>query len=232
MAMSMLSHGAGPGKGRDGATGCYGRSPMATGRPRTSGNGKGRPTSGARRDPLDVSAEVDAILRAIGEDPSREGLRRTPERVSRSLADLTAGTRMDPRTVLNGAVFASDTDEMVVVKDIEVYSLCEHHLLPFFGRAHVAYLPAGRIVGLSKLARMVDVFARRLQVQERLTAQIASAVDQALKPLGVGVLIEAQHLCMMMRGVAKQRSSAVTSCMLGRFRSDAKTRQEFLHIVR
>jgi GTP cyclohydrolase I len=178
-----------------------------------------------------LAAPVEAILRAIGEDPSREGLRRTPLRVARAYRDLTAGYAQDAGELLRGAVFESDTDEMVIVKDIEVYSLCEHHLLPFFGRAHVAYLPRGRIVGLSKLPRVVDVYARRLQVQERLTTQIATAVSEALTPLGVGVVVEAQHLCMMMRGVSKQNSHAVTSCMLGRFRSDAKTRAEFLQFV-
>ncbi len=176
-------------------------------------------------------AHVEGILEAVGEDPKREGLLRTPYRVAKSLRYLTDGYRADPTAVLNGAVFESDTDEMVVVRDIELYSMCEHHMLPFFGRAHVAYLPSGKIVGLSKLARVVDVFARRLQVQERLTTQIANAIQDALEPLGVGVLIEAQHLCMMMRGVTKQNSSTVTSCMLGRFRSDEKTRNEFLQIV-
>ncbi len=179
-----------------------------------------------------LTAPVLAILEAIREDPTREGLLRTPERVARALRDLTSGYALDARQVLRGAVFESDTDEMVIVKDIEVYSLCEHHLLPFFGRAHVAYLPKGKIVGLSKLPRVVDVYARRLQVQERLTTQIATAVNEALEPLGVGVVVEAQHLCMMMRGVAKQNSLAVTSCMLGRFRSDAKTRTEFLQFLR
>jgi GTP cyclohydrolase IA len=175
---------------------------------------------------------VRSLLLRLGEDPDREGLKRTPERVAKSLAYLTAGAGRDPRDVLNGAVFEHDADEMIVVRDIEVYSLCEHHLLPFFGRAHVAYLPKGRIVGLSKLPRIVDVFARRLQVQERLTMQIAKAVEEILQPDGVGVLVEAAHLCMMMRGVEKQNSRAVTSCMLGRFRRDARTRQEFLDIVR
>jgi len=179
----------------------------------------------------ELQAHVEGILRAVGEDPARDGLRRTPLRVAKSLRFLTDGYRMDAAAVLRAAVFESDTDEMVVVKDIECYSLCEHHLLPFFGRAHVAYLPSGKIVGLSKLARVVDVFARRLQVQERLTTQIANAIQDALHPLGVGVLIEAQHLCMMMRGVTKQNSSTVTSCMLGRFRSDPKTRHEFLEIA-
>jgi GTP cyclohydrolase I len=175
---------------------------------------------------------VRGLLGALGEDPEREGLLRTPLRVARSLGFLTDGYHADAEAVLRGAMFESDTDEMVVVKDIELYSLCEHHMLPFFGRAHVAYLPRRKIVGLSKLARVVDVFARRLQVQERLTTQIAESIQRALHPLGVGVLIEAQHLCMMMRGVAKQNSSTVTSCMLGAFRHDAKTRTEFMEIVR
>jgi GTP cyclohydrolase I len=181
--------------------------------------------------PADLVDTVRRLLGGLGEDPEREGLLRTPERVARSLRFLTEGLRTDVAGVWNGATFEADTDEMVVVKDIELYSLCEHHLLPFFGRAHVAYLPRGHIVGLSKLARLVDVFARRLQVQERLTTQIATAIQDALDPLGVGVLIEAQHLCMMMRGVSKQNSSTVTSCMLGRFRSDEKTRNEFLQII-
>ena len=174
---------------------------------------------------------VEGILHGIGEDPNREGLVRTPLRVAKSMRFLTDGYRADAEAVLKGAVFESDTDEMVVVKDIELYSLCEHHMLPFFGRAHVAYLPSTKIVGLSKLARVVDVFARRLQVQERLTTQIANAIQEALEPRGVGVVIEAQHLCMMMRGVTKQNSSTVTSCMLGRFRSDEKTRNEFLQFI-
>jgi GTP cyclohydrolase I len=180
----------------------------------------------------DLVTHVEGLLRGVGEDPEREGLRRTPLRVARSLRFLTDGYRAEADGLLTSAVFESDTDEMVVVKDIELYSLCEHHMLPFFGRAHVAYLPRRKIVGLSKLARVVDVFARRLQVQERLTTQIAEAIQKSLNPLGVGVLIEAKHLCMMMRGVAKQNSSTVTSCMLGCFRSDAKTRTEFMEIVR
>ncbi len=179
-----------------------------------------------------LAENVRRILAALGEDPGREGLTRTPERVARSLLALTDGYGQDAVELLRGAVFEAPTDEMVVVKDIELYSLCEHHLLPFFGRAHVAYLPGTRIVGLSKLARVVDVFARRLQVQETLTLQIAGAIEAALAPRGVGVVVEAQHLCMMMRGVSKQNSSTVTSCMLGRFRSDAKTRGEFLEFVR
>ena len=182
--------------------------------------------------PEDMMADVKSLLEHVGEDPTREGLERTPFRVAKSLRFLTHGYDLDAEEVLRGALFESDTDEMVVVKDIELYSLCEHHMLPFFGRAHVAYLPRKKIVGLSKLARVVDVFARRLQVQERLTTQIANAIQDTLNPLGVGVLIEAEHLCMMMRGVSKQNSSTVTSCMLGQFRKDEKTRSEFLHIVK
>jgi GTP cyclohydrolase I len=175
---------------------------------------------------------VREMLRRLGEDPAREGLVRTPKRVAESLAYLTAGRTRTAADVLNNAVFEHEADEMIVVRDIEVYSLCEHHLLPFFGRAHVAYLPRGRILGLSKLARIVDVYARRLQVQERLTMQVARAVEETVGAEGVGVVVEASHLCMMMRGVEKQNSRAVTSCMLGRFRRDARTRQEFLDILK
>ena len=178
-----------------------------------------------------MAGHVKALLECVGEDPQREGLLLTPMRVAKSLSFLTDGYTQDAGALLTGAIFQSDTDEMVIVKDIELYSMCEHHMLPFFGRAHVAYLPSKHIVGLSKLARVVDVFAKRLQVQERLTTQIADAIHQALKPRGVGVVIEAQHLCMMMRGVTKQNSSTVTSCMLGGFRSDPKTRTEFLQFV-
>jgi len=178
----------------------------------------------------EVIAMVRSMLEALGEDPGREGLRATPDRVARSLAFLTSGYAMDPRAVVGEALFEAEYDEMVTVH-LEVYSLCEHHLLPFFGRCHIAYLPSGKIVGLSKLARLAEVYARRLQVQERLTTEIANAIDEILEPKGVGVVIEAQHLCMMMRGVEKQHSSAVTSCMLGRFRIDARTRSEFLSLI-
>ena len=188
----------------------------------------GPPTPGQR----EIAALIARLLPLLDPDGGRADLARTPERVARSLTYLTSGHAQDVRAMLAGAVFESDSDEMVLVKDIEVYSLCEHHMLPFFGRAHVAYLPDRRIVGLSKLARVVDVFARRLQVQERMTTQIAAALQETLQPRGVGVLIEAQHLCMMMRGVEKQNSSTTTSCMLGRFRSDPKTRQEFLELVK
>jgi GTP cyclohydrolase I len=174
---------------------------------------------------------VHGMLETLGEDPTREGLARTPTRVARSLRFLTGGYGADPRVLLNDAVFEDPCDEMVVVRDIEVYSLCEHHMLPFFGKCHVGYIPRGRIVGLSKLPRIVDAYARRLQVQERLTTQIASAVSEAVRPRGVGVVIEASHLCMMMRGVQKQNSRAVTSCMLGIFKTDERTRSEFLSFV-
>ena len=171
-------------------------------------------------------------LELLGEDPEREGLVRTPVRVARSLAWLTRGYGQDVRDAVGGGVFAADGhDNMVMVRDIELYSLCEHHLLPFFGKAHIAYIPRGRIAGLSKLPRLVEVFARRLQVQERLTAQIAHAVEEVLEPAGVGVVIEAVHLCMMMRGVEKQNSKTITSALLGSFRDDAKTRDEFLRLA-
>jgi GTP cyclohydrolase I len=171
-------------------------------------------------------------LELIGEDPDRQGLLRTPERVATSLAWLTRGYEMDVQQVVNGALFDADgASNMIMVKDIELYSLCEHHMLPFYGRAHIAYIPAARIVGLSKVARLVEVFARRLQVQERLTEQIASALDDVLKPLGVGVVIEAYHLCMMMRGVEKQNSKTITSAIRGSFRSDQRTREEFLTLA-
>jgi GTP cyclohydrolase I len=175
---------------------------------------------------------VRRALELIGEDPEREGLVRTPKRVATSLAWLTRGYEMDVAEVVNGALFdAEGATNMVMVRDIELYSLCEHHLLPFYGKAHVAYIPAGRIVGLSKLPRVVEVFARRLQVQERLTEQIASALNQVLQPQGVGVVIEAYHLCMMMRGVEKQNSKTITSAVRGLFRSDPRTREEFLTLA-
>ena len=175
---------------------------------------------------------VVRALDEIGEDPSREGLARTPKRVAKSLRYLTSGYRQDPDKVLNDALFSVSYDEMVIVRDIEVFSLCEHHLLPFFGRCHVAYLPNRKVIGLSKIPRLVDVFARRLQVQERLTTQIAETIMEKVRPRGVGVIIEARHLCMIMRGVEKQNSVAVTSAMLGSFRKNAQTRNEFLNLVR
>lgn len=178
-----------------------------------------------------AEGHVKHLLSNLGEDPAREGLIKTPHRVAKSLHYLTHGYQLRAREILKAALFESESDEMVIVKDIELYSLCEHHMLPFFGRAHVAYLPKNHIVGLSKLARVVDVYARRLQVQERLTTQVAQAVQDALDPKGVAVVIEAKHLCMMMRGVTKQNSETVTSCMLGRFRSDPKTRSEFFELL-
>ena len=168
----------------------------------------------------------------ICEDPTREGLLRTPNRVASSLRFLTRGYREDVEKVLNGALYDVAQDEMVIVRDIEVFSLCEHHLLPFFGKCHVAYIPCHKVIGLSKIPRLVDIFARRLQVQERLTTEIAQVLMEKIKPLGVGVVIEARHLCMVMRGVQKQNSVAVTSAMLGEFRNNPKTREEFLALVR
>jgi GTP cyclohydrolase I len=175
---------------------------------------------------------VREILVRLGEDPTREGLKKTPLRVEKALAYLTRGYQQDAESVLNGAVFSSDYDEMVIVKEIDFFSLCEHHLLPFYGKCHIAYLPDKRIVGLSKLPRLVDVFSRRLQVQEKLTMEIARAIEDKLKPKGVGVVMEAAHLCVMMRGVEKQNSQMVTSSMRGRFRSDARSREEFLTLIR
>ena len=170
-------------------------------------------------------------LELLGEDPDREGLRRTPQRVARALTWLTQGYETDVRDVVGDALFQDPHDNMIMVRDIELYSMCEHHLIPFYGRAHVAYIPDGRIIGLSKLPRVVDVFARRLQVQERLTEQIAQALSDILEPKGVGVVIEAYHLCMMMRGVQKQNSKTITSALRGAFRDDAKTRDEFLRLA-
>ena len=174
---------------------------------------------------------IRSLLEQLGEDPSREGLLKTPERVEKSLRFLTGGYRADVDDILNGALFTVDYSEMVIVKDIDFYSLCEHHLLPFFGKCHVAYIPRTQVIGLSKLPRLVDVFSRRLQVQERLTNEIAECIREKVDPLGVGVIMQGTHLCMAMRGVEKQNSSTVTSAMLGTFRSDARTRAEFLQLV-
>ena len=180
---------------------------------------------------LDIAPLVREMLAKLVDDPEREGLARTPERVDRAFRFLTSGYNMDARKVVNSALFTVKYDEMVIVKDIEFFSLCEHHLLPFFGKVHVAYLPKDRVIGLSKLPRIVDVFARRLQIQERMTQEIAHSIQDLIDPLGVGVVCEARHLCMMMRGVEKQHSGAITSAMLGAFRNRKETRDEFLSLV-
>ena len=191
--------------------------------------------------PIDLSATLTSatyeelvreMLVRLGEDPDREGLTRTPARVEKAMRFLVKGYKDDPEALLRKALFTVGYDEMVIVKDIEMFSLCEHHLLPFFGKVHVAYIPNGKVIGLSKIPRLIEAFSRRLQIQERLTTQIAEAIQSAIEPQGVGVVIEARHLCMMMRGVEKQHSSAVTSSMLGSFRSEEETRTEFLSLIR
>lgn len=188
-------------------------------------------------EPITLTSATNAellreLLVRLGEDPQRDGLLRTPERMDKSLRFLTQGCSKNPDEILQGAMFDVTYDEMVIVKDIEMFSLCEHHLLPFFGKVHVAYIPNGKVIGLSKIPRLVDCFARRLQVQERMTVQIAETIQRAIQPQGVGVVIEARHLCVMMRGVEKQHSSAVTSHMLGSFRDSQNTREEFLSLIR
>ena len=183
-----------------------------------------------------TSATYEELVREmivrLGEDPDREGLSRTPERVAKAMQFLVKGYKEDPEALLRGALYTVNYDEMVIVKDVEMFSLCEHHLLPFFGKVHVAYIPNGKVIGLSKIPRLIDAFSRRLQIQERLTTQIAEAIQNAIEPQGVGVVIEARHLCMMMRGVEKQHSAAVTSSMLGSFRNEEETRTEFLSLIR
>lgn len=174
---------------------------------------------------------VQDLMKSWGEDPTREGLEKTPERYLRAMKFLTSGYEQDPIQVINGAIFHERYEEMIVVKNIEIYSLCEHHLLPFFGKVHIAYIPNGKIVGLSKVARIAEIFARRLQVQERMTEQIAHTIQDALAPRGVGVVVDARHMCMIMRGVQKQNSSMVTSSMLGEFRDNLATREEFLKLI-
>jgi GTP cyclohydrolase IA len=188
--------------------------------------------SGSKRRINNMEEQIRHILKALGEDPDREGLMKTPHRVAQALAFLTQGYQQDPAKVINDALFTEDYEEMIVQRDIDFYSLCEHHLLPFFGKAHVAYIPHHKIVGISKLARLVDVYARRLQVQERLTNQIANTIMEKLDPLGVAVVIEAEHLCMRMRGVEKQNSMIITSTLLGAFRTRQETRQEFMTLIR
>jgi GTP cyclohydrolase I len=184
------------------------------------------------RDEASIATLMEQVLRQLGEDPRREGLARTPERVEKALRYLTSGYRQEIGRVVNGALFKVKYDEMVIVRDIEFFSLCEHHLLPFFGKIHVAYLPKQKVLGLSKVPRIVDMFARRLQIQERLTQEIAQCLEDVLDPLGVGVVCEARHFCMMMRGVEKQHSGAITSAMLGAFRARKKTRDEFLSLLK
>jgi GTP cyclohydrolase IA len=179
-----------------------------------------------------IEGLVTTLLKELGEDPGRNGLERTPARVARAFRFLTGGYELEPATILNDALFQVSYDEMVLVKDIDFYSLCEHHLLPFFGRVHVAYIPNGKIVGLSKLPRLVEMFSRRLQVQERLTTEIAGTIETVLAPRGVGVVVEAIHLCMMMRGIEKQNAFAITSSMRGAFNADPKTRAEFMELIR
>jgi GTP cyclohydrolase IA len=182
-------------------------------------------------EPVSIAPLVEQMLANLGEDPQRQGLALTPERVDKAMHFLTSGYQMDASKILNGALFDVKYDEMVVVKDIEFFSLCEHHMLPFFGKMHVAYLPDSRVIGLSKIPRIVDMFARRLQIQERMTQEVAQTINDAIHPLGVGVICEARHFCMMMRGVEKQHSGAITSAMLGAFRARKKTRDEFLSLV-
>jgi len=179
-----------------------------------------------------ISGLIQTLLKELGEDPGRDGLVKTPDRVARAMRFFTAGYAQDPAEVLKGALFDVEYDEMVLVREIDFYSLCEHHMVPFFGRVHVAYIPDKKVLGLSKIPRLVEIFARRLQVQERLTMQIAQTLDEVLQPKGVGVVVEAKHLCMMMRGVQKQNSSAITSSLRGEFETDPKTRSEFMGLLR
>ena len=187
-------------------------------------------SDGERPDP--IPSLVEAMLKELGEEPGRDGLQRTPVRVAKALRFLTGGYDQDPHKILNDALFDVSYDEMVIVRDIEIYSLCEHHMLPFFGRAHVAYIPNGKVLGLSKIPRLVEMFARRLQVQERLTQEIGAILDEVLRPKGVAVVVEAIHLCMMMRGVSQQNAFAITSSLRGEFEANSKTRSEFMELLR
>lgn len=188
--------------------------------------------SSAGDSPDPIEGYVEGMLKELGEDPSRDGLLKTPSRVAKAMRFFTQGYEQSPEDILTGALFDVDYDEMVLVKDIDFYSLCEHHMVPFFGRAHVGYIPNGKVVGLSKIPRTVEIFARRLQVQERLTMDVAQTIERVLQPKGVGVVVEAKHLCMMMRGVEKQNSFAITSSLRGTFESDPKTRAEFMELMR
>src|SRR6202167_2352314 len=197
---------------------------------------RGESVKSSVESPTITSASFEELVREmivrLGENPTREGLARTPERVHRAYEHLMKGYKEDPEAMLKNALFTVTYDQMVIVKDVEMFSLCEHHMLPFFGKVHVAYIPNGKVIGLSKIPRLIDIFARRLQIQERLTTQIAETIQHAIQPQGVGVVIEARHLCMMMRGVEKQHSAAVTSSMLGSFRHEEETRTEFLSLIR
>ncbi|WKZ66066.1 MAG: GTP cyclohydrolase I FolE [Flavobacteriales bacterium] len=204
---------------------------MASGEHETSGEGYERIDQYDPKRLAEISGHFAPILKAIGEDPGREGLKKTPERVAKALQYLTHGYDLDPAAILRSAMFTEDYSQMVLVKDIEVYSMCEHHMLPFFGKAHVAYIPNGRIVGLSKVPRVVDAFARRLQVQERLTDQIRDCLHDTLQPLGVAVVLECSHLCMQMRGIQKQNSVTTTSAFTGIFLTDNRTREEFIQLL-
>ncbi len=184
-----------------------------------------------KREVRSIETNIRELLLQLGEDPEREGLSNTPQRVDKAMRFLTSGYHMDPAKVVNGALYSVKYDEMVIVKDIEFFSMCEHHMLPFFGKMHVAYLPTNRVIGLSKIPRIVDIFARRLQIQERLTQEVAQTIQTMVEPLGVGVVCEARHFCMMMRGVEKQHSGAITSAMLGAFRDRKETRDEFLSLI-
>ncbi len=203
---------------------------MTDARKKPAKRAKAEGVSRPEEDP--IAPMVQALLREIGEDPTRDGLEQTPSRVAKAFRFFTQGYEQNPREVLSEALFDVSYDEMVLVKDIEFYSLCEHHMLPFFGRAHVAYIPDGKVLGLSKVARLVEIFARRLQVQERLTVEVAETIEKELSPRGVAVVIEAIHLCMMMRGVQQQNSFAITSSLRGVFQSDSKTRSEFMELIR
>jgi GTP cyclohydrolase I len=207
------------------------KSPKAVRKLAPPGGVSAPPPPAGGQEALTIAPEIEQILTKLGLDPRREGLLRTPQRVDQALKFLTSGYRVDIRKILNGALYEVKYDEMVVVKDIEFFSMCEHHLLPFFGKIHVAYLPNKKVIGLSKIPRMVDVFARRLQIQERLTQEVAQTIQEVVRPLGVGVICEARHFCMMMRGVEKQHSGAMTSAMLGAFRDRKETRDEFLALV-